>query len=63
MQVNTSAEESKFGLPPEELAGFLRSHPILRDVEVQGLMTLALFTPTPTGCGECFGPCARSATG
>ena len=35
MQVNTSAEESKFGLPPEELAVSCGSYPV-RDVEGTG---------------------------
>jgi len=54
VQVNTSAEESKFGLPPEELAGFLRELPRFETLKVQGLMTLALFTSEADRVRECF---------
>jgi len=54
VQVNTSAEESKFGLPPEELAGFLRELPRYETLRVQGLMTLALFTSDTDRVRECF---------
>lgn len=54
VQVNTSAEESKFGLPPEELAGFLRELPRYETLKIQGLMTLALFTSDTDRVRECF---------
>ena len=54
VQVNTSAEESKFGLPPEELAGFLRELPRFETLKVQGLMTLALFTSDADRVRGCF---------
>lgn len=41
LQVNISGEESKYGLPPEEAAGFLKSISSLEHVRVIGLMTMA----------------------
>lgn len=41
VQVNISGEESKAGLAPEEVAGFLRQVSGLKWVRVRGLMTMA----------------------
>lgn len=54
VQVNTSAEESKFGLPPEEVLTFLRTLRSYASLQVQGLMTLALFTTDTERVRECF---------
>lgn len=54
VQVNTSGEESKFGLPPEEVAGFLRKLPAYPALRVRGLMTLAVFSPDPDRVRPCF---------
>lgn len=54
VQVNTSAEESKFGMPPEELPGFLRALPAYGALRVRGLMTLALLTPDEVRVRACF---------
>lgn len=54
VQVNTSAEESKYGLAPDELAGFLAQLAGFSALRVQGLMTLALFTPEVARVRECF---------
>lgn len=55
VQVKTSPEDSKSGLPPAELAGFLRSvardYPALR---VKGLMTLAVNADDPQAVRACF---------
>lgn len=54
VQVNSSGEESKFGLPPEEVPAFvqeLSNYPRLR---VKGLMTLALFSSNEEKVRECF---------
>lgn len=54
VQVNTSDEEQKYGIQPDELAEFLtalRSYPTL---EVQGLMTLAVFTTDVERVRQCF---------
>lgn len=55
VQVKTSAEPSKFGMPPEDVAAFLRhiaaEFPTLR---VKGLMTLAVNSPDPEEVRACF---------
>ncbi|KLJ02040.1 YggS family pyridoxal phosphate-dependent enzyme [Luteimonas sp. FCS-9] len=54
VQVNTSAEPSKFGLAPEEVAGFVRQLGAFSSLRVRGLMTLALFSPDPALVRPCF---------
>ncbi|MFC4054061.1 YggS family pyridoxal phosphate-dependent enzyme [Actinomadura syzygii] len=54
VQVNTSAEDSKYGLPPEELIPFLKRLPEYAALNVQGLMTLAVFTPDTERVRTCF---------
>lgn len=54
VQVNTSAEDSKFGLPPEEVAGFLRQLPAFGSLRVRGLMTLAVFSDDAPRVRACF---------
>lgn len=54
VQVNTSGEASKFGLPPEEVAGFLRRLPGFASLRVRGLMTLALLSANPARVRPCF---------
>lgn len=54
VQVNTSAEDSKFGMPPEELPAFLEALPSYEALRVRGLMTLAILTPDDTRVRECF---------
>ena len=54
VQVNSSGEDSKFGLPPEEVESFvreLRGHDLLR---VRGLMTLAVFSDDTERVRACF---------
>ncbi|WP_442596582.1 YggS family pyridoxal phosphate-dependent enzyme [Parapusillimonas sp. JC17] len=55
VQVKTSIEPSKYGLPPEELPGFLRrvarETPSLR---IRGLMTLAINAPDRDAVRACF---------
>src|SRR6185437_14315759 len=40
VQVNTSNEESKFGLPPDEVDAFVKQLPVFSSLHVRGLMTL-----------------------
>jgi len=54
VQVNTSQEESKFGLPPEDVAEFLTALPQFPHLKVRGLMTLALFSAEPERVRPCF---------
>ena len=54
VQVKTSPEPTKYGLPPEQLPGFLnalRDYPRLR---VRGLMTLAIQSSDPSQVRDCF---------
>ncbi len=54
VQVNTSSEPQKYGIHPDELPGFLAALPEYPSLKVQGLMTLALFTPDQERVRECF---------
>jgi pyridoxal phosphate enzyme (YggS family) len=54
VQVNTSAEDSKYGLPPDELSGFLSKLPDYTSLRVQGLMTLAVFSSDVDRVRPCF---------
>lgn len=54
VQVNTSSEDSKFGMPPEELPGFLREVRAFSSLKVQGLMTLAIFSSDIDRVRPCF---------
>ena len=54
VQVNTSAEASKFGLPPDEVAAFVRQLPAFASLRVRGLMTLALFSDDAARVRPCF---------
>lgn len=54
VQVNTSAEPQKYGLPPEELEAFLRELPQYSSLRVRGLMTLAVFTSDIPRVRTCF---------
>jgi pyridoxal phosphate enzyme (YggS family) len=54
VQVNTSGEDSKYGVPPEETLGFLRELARFSALRVQGLMTLAVFTDDTDRIRSCF---------
>lgn len=54
VQVNTSAEESKFGLEPDDALAFLEELQHHDSLRVQGLMTLALFTSDTDRVRGCF---------
>lgn len=54
VQVNTSNEESKFGLPPEEVSAFVKQLPAFSSLHVRGLMTLALFSDDAAKVRPCF---------
>jgi len=54
VQVNTSGEASKFGLPPDEVASFVQQLPAFSSLRVRGLMTLALFSSNPDLVRPCF---------
>lgn len=54
VQVNTSAEEQKYGLDPEAVQGVLETLPQFSALRVRGLMTLAVFTADTARVRECF---------
>lgn len=54
VQVNTSGETSKYGLPPDEVAAFLRELPAFPALRVRGLMTLALLSADAVRVRRCF---------
>ncbi len=54
VQVKTSTEPSKYGLPPEDLPAFLDTLRGYATLRVRGLMTLAINSPTPEAVRGCF---------
>lgn len=54
VQVNTSGEESKFGLDPSEVVAFARELPNYQSLRVRGLMTLAVFSADSDRVRACF---------
>ena len=53
IQVNSSDEDQKFGLPPQKVVDFARQLKPF-DALVRGLMTLALFTDDTSRIAQCF---------
>ncbi|MCK9514505.1 MAG: YggS family pyridoxal phosphate-dependent enzyme [Ottowia sp.] len=54
VQVNTSGEDSKFGLAPDAVQDFVRQLPAFSSLRVRGLMTLALFSSDAERVRQCF---------
>ena len=54
VQVKTSAEPGKFGLPPDQLPGFLDALRGYDTLRVRGLMTLATHSSEPAEVRGCF---------
>ncbi len=54
VQVNSSDEDQKFGLPPAEVVAFTRELVAFDALDVRGLMTLALFTDDHLRVAACF---------
>ncbi|NLA35203.1 MAG: YggS family pyridoxal phosphate-dependent enzyme [Actinobacteria bacterium] len=54
VQVNTSGEESKFGLNPDEVDAFIAQLPQYPSLRVVGLMTLAANTADTGAVRRCF---------
>jgi PLP dependent protein len=54
VEVNTTGEESKFGIAPGETPGFVRSLADLTNVKIAGLMTIGPFLPDPEGSRPMF---------
>jgi pyridoxal phosphate enzyme (YggS family) len=54
IEVNTSAETSKFGLPPADLPRFTAQLAAFDRLRPRGLMTVALPSPDPEPVAACF---------
>lgn len=54
VQVNTSGEATKYGLPPDDVPGFLRELAAFPSLKVRGFMTLARFTSDTEEVRRCF---------
>lgn len=54
VQVNTSAEATKYGLDPQEVPAFVDRLPEFTALRVRGLMTLAEFTTDTDRVRSCF---------
>lgn len=54
IQVNSSAEVSKFGLDPADVERFAKSLSVFSSLRVKGLMTLAVFSPDQDQVRACF---------
>ena len=54
VQVNTSGEASKYGLPPGDVPAFLRELRAFGALRPKGFMTLATFTPDEQEVRRCF---------
>ncbi|PFG31480.1 YggS family pyridoxal phosphate-dependent enzyme [Paramicrobacterium agarici] len=54
VQVNTSGEESKFGLQPDDVEQFVAQLPPFDRLNIVGFMTLAIFSADEARVRECF---------
>ncbi|MEO7063480.1 MAG: YggS family pyridoxal phosphate-dependent enzyme [Dokdonella sp.] len=54
VQVKTSTEETKYGLPPDQMPGFLDKLHEFDTLRVRGLMTLATHSDVPPEVRACF---------
>lgn len=54
VQVNVSGEESKHGMHPEEVIGFVRELEQYSNIEISGLMTMAPYSEDEQLIRDCF---------
>lgn len=54
VQVNTSGEESKFGLAPQDVLTFIKKISQFHTLKIKGLMTIALFSADAETVRPCF---------
>ena len=54
IQVNTSTEESKFGIAPDEVSSFFREVSSYPNINISGLMTIAPEVEDPEEARPCF---------
>ena len=62
IQVNASGEESKHGLRPDEVIGFVQELKQYPNIEISGLMTMAPFTDDEQVIRDCFRTMKRLQT-
>lgn len=54
IQVNTSYEESKFGIPPEKALELIKEVSQFNTIRIKGLMTIGLFSAEKEKVRKCF---------
>ena len=54
VEINTSGEETKYGIPAENAIEFLKNLSKFKNLKVQGLMTMAALTDDPEKARLCF---------
>lgn len=54
IQVNTSGEASKFGVPPESAIALIQQVAALKSLRIKGLMTIGLFSAEEAAVQKCF---------
>ncbi|MGA9364670.1 MAG: YggS family pyridoxal phosphate-dependent enzyme [Bacteroidota bacterium] len=54
VEVNTSGEQTKFGIKPEETLEFVKSIAPLKNLKLRGLMTIGPFLPDPEDSRPAF---------
>jgi pyridoxal phosphate enzyme (YggS family) len=54
IQVNTSGEDSKFGVSPDEVRPFFEKAALYPNINISGLMTMAPEVPDPEEARPCF---------
>jgi pyridoxal phosphate enzyme (YggS family) len=54
IEVNTSAEETKFGIEPDQTLSLIETILELEGIKIKGLMTIGLFTDDPKQTRPCF---------
>ena len=54
IQINTSAESSKFGIEPDDAADFVRQAAKFSNLRIKGLMTIGKFTANEAEIRICF---------
>jgi pyridoxal phosphate enzyme (YggS family) len=54
VEVNTSAEETKFGVEPQQVSSLIETISRLEGIKIKGLMTIGLFTDNPEDTRPCF---------
>ncbi|MGB7062808.1 MAG: YggS family pyridoxal phosphate-dependent enzyme [Candidatus Zixiibacteriota bacterium] len=54
VEVNTSAEETKFGIEPDQALPLIETISRLEGIKIKGLMTIGLFSDNPEDTRPCF---------